>query len=226
MDNLDTADLAHRFCWGQQLQAFRWKNTCAYAKAPILDVGCGAGKYVYSLADCGFMVYGVDVGIYPEWHGHERIDGNAHFSMADASMLPFSDRTFETVLCFEVLEHCPEPLRVVEELKRVCRGIVLATVPNCASSYSLRAADFVPGHYQDRSHVNFFTQETFGDLLRRGGFHTEKVETFRPLTPELLLLDTYRGIWRFEWLLRCFVKLADRVGVRKPPDGSIFAICR
>ena len=35
--------------------------------------------------------------------------------------LPFRDAAFDTALCFQVLEHVPEPLRLIEEARRVLR---------------------------------------------------------------------------------------------------------
>ena len=49
----------------------------------------------------------------------------------DGSRLPFLDGSLDTVLCTEVLEHVPQPGRLVDEMARVVRpgGRVLLTVP-------------------------------------------------------------------------------------------------
>lgn len=53
-----------------------------------------------------------------------RVQGNA-------AHLPFPDRSFDLVLCAEVLEHIPEPAlhRVCAELRRVTRGHLVIGVP-------------------------------------------------------------------------------------------------
>jgi ubiquinone/menaquinone biosynthesis C-methylase UbiE len=55
----------------------------------------------------------------------DRID----FVWQDASVLPFSDNTFETVTCLEALEFTPDPDQVLAEMVRVLRpgGIFLTT---------------------------------------------------------------------------------------------------
>jgi len=49
----------------------------------------------------------------------------------DGMKMPFRDAVFDTVLCNEVLEHVPEPSRLLEEAARVLRagGILLLTTP-------------------------------------------------------------------------------------------------
>jgi len=45
--------------------------------------------------------------------------------------LPFKDAVFDTVLCNEVLEHVPEPARLMAEVARVLKpgGVLLLTTP-------------------------------------------------------------------------------------------------
>jgi len=48
----------------------------------------------------------------------------------DAAALPFASRTFDLVLCTEVLEHLPDPDATLEEIRRLLRGrgaLVLST---------------------------------------------------------------------------------------------------
>jgi ubiquinone/menaquinone biosynthesis C-methylase UbiE len=52
--------------------------------------------------------------------------------VADAQQLPFADGTFDGAFCINLLEHAPEPSRVVLEAARVLRpgGRFLAVTPN------------------------------------------------------------------------------------------------
>ena len=82
---------------------------------------------------------------------------DAH-AVAAAEQLPFPDRSFETVLLFEVLEHVPDYEFVLGEARRVARKNVLITVPNCGSAHSLHRAALVFDHMLELDHVNFFTR--------------------------------------------------------------------
>jgi ubiquinone/menaquinone biosynthesis C-methylase UbiE len=46
--------------------------------------------------------------------------------------LPFPDKSFESITCFEIFEHIPPEKRdfVVSEIKRVCRKRVIISVPS------------------------------------------------------------------------------------------------
>ncbi|MFD1298902.1 class I SAM-dependent methyltransferase [Lysobacter gummosus] len=50
---------------------------------------------------------------------------------ADAAHLPFADGVFDAVICLEVLEHVPDPQRVLDEISRVLRsgGVVWLSMP-------------------------------------------------------------------------------------------------
>ena len=48
----------------------------------------------------------------------------------DACALPFGDRSFDLVVCLEVLEHLPEPMRALRELRRVAGTGCLLSVPH------------------------------------------------------------------------------------------------
>ena len=51
--------------------------------------------------------------------------------ICDATDIPVPDASFDVVLCTEVLEHCPEPIRVINEIARILRpgGTLILTAP-------------------------------------------------------------------------------------------------
>ncbi len=113
----------------------------------ILEVGAGP----HGLRVC--LPYSF-VGVDP-WYPDPPVPGNQAVK-ADATALPFADKSFDYVLCIEVLEHVPPEFRtaVVAELCRVAKRRVIISHPfgNWA-----RAADRI--HYWQYSLLQLLGKE-------------------------------------------------------------------
>jgi SAM-dependent methyltransferase len=106
------------------------KRAAPHAHGRLLDVGCGAKPYEHI-----FRPYVTDyIGIE-----HEATFAKTSASLSDrkpdlvydGTRLPFDDRTFDTVLNAEVLEHTPRPAALVAEMARVLKddGILIIAAP-------------------------------------------------------------------------------------------------
>jgi SAM-dependent methyltransferase len=85
----------------------------------LLDVGCGYQPYreLFTTID-GYVAMDRTTAAAPDLCG-------------DALALPFGDALFDTVICNQVLEHVPDPARVMSEVARVLKpcGQLLLTTP-------------------------------------------------------------------------------------------------
>lgn len=90
----------------------------------ILDVGCGDGRIVQRLPKY-FKATGVDYS----YNSLRQLIGNG--VCASSESLPFRDKSFDLVLCCEVLEHLPDEMFkiTVAELERISRNQILISVP-------------------------------------------------------------------------------------------------
>lgn len=101
----------------------------------VLDAGCGEGFYIMLLARLtGAKVVGIDnnpdlVAQARRWIGDDR---SVKLTIGEIEHLPFADQTFSKIICSEVLEHVPDPVKALREVHRVLRddGILAVTVPN------------------------------------------------------------------------------------------------
>lgn len=95
-------------CIGPLLSPGRW-----------LDVGSGDGTLAAALqkARAGVRIEGVDTLVRP--------DAAIEVTPYDGVTLPFADRSFDGALIVDVLHHTDDPLHLLREVGRVCRGSVV-----------------------------------------------------------------------------------------------------
>lgn len=99
----------------------------------LLDIGCGMGALVRALLDMGVDAHGVDVSSVVVGAANRLAPGR--FVSGSAIKLPFADRSFETVISTDCLEHlAPDDVAVAfAEIRRICRRHVylrIATGPD------------------------------------------------------------------------------------------------
>lgn len=80
----------------------------------VLDAGAGEGRFQQYFAHTRYV--GVDVAIGSTDWDYSNLD-----VIADLMNLPFPFSTFDAVVCTQVLEHVPEPSRVLREIARVLK---------------------------------------------------------------------------------------------------------
>jgi SAM-dependent methyltransferase len=120
--------------WLRRLWGFNQENRDRFVeqiasqvapKSRVLDAGAGPGRYRPCFAHCEYLAH--DFGQEPSTVGrYTKLD-----YQCDITAIPVPDGSFDVVLCTEVLEHVPEPIRVIRELSRLLRpeGMLLVTAP-------------------------------------------------------------------------------------------------
>lgn len=91
----------------------------------ILDVGCGDGIIANRLTE-DYKVIALDRAFSPlQYVVTNKINGSI-------DELPFKDKSFDLVICAEVLEHLPYEVyeKAIIELQRVCAKYIVISVPN------------------------------------------------------------------------------------------------
>jgi ubiquinone/menaquinone biosynthesis C-methylase UbiE len=98
----------------------------------VLDVGCGPGSITLGFADAVAPGEVVGVDFQPSQVAQAqtltaaRGVMNVRFEVADAYRLPFPDESFDAVFAHAVLWHLREPVKALQEMRRVLRpgGVV------------------------------------------------------------------------------------------------------
>ncbi len=97
---------------------------------------------------------------------------------------PFEDSSVERCVLFNLLEHLPDTILVMEELWRVTKpgGIVHIQVPYYNSA----------GAFQDPTHVKFFTERTFEYFTVDGATELSHYNYYSHARFEIERLDFYQ----------------------------------
>jgi SAM-dependent methyltransferase len=116
----------------EHLARYLWA-TALVAGRRVLDAGCGVGYGTAMLANAGAAeAVGVDISRRAVEVAAAAAPANAHFLVGDVHELPFDDRGFDVVICFEVIEHVQDQDDVIAELARVLApdGVLAISSPN------------------------------------------------------------------------------------------------
>jgi len=97
----------------------------------VLEVGCGEGVVTRYIAERlgSARVDGIELDAEALLLAQGRCPG-ASFVRGDVYDLPVRSRSYDLVVCLEVLEHLQDPGRALREIRRVSRGGCLLSVPH------------------------------------------------------------------------------------------------
>lgn len=152
----------------------------------ILDIGCGGGFQTNALAQDGHRVTGVDLSeVSLRSAAAADSSGRANYQHADAYCLPFKDAHFDTVICFDFLEHVSKPHLVIKEAARVLK-------PGGSFFYHTFNRNWV-SHLVAIKGVEWFVQGTPKNLHVIELFISPK-DLHRMLDAESLFLKQERGL--------------------------------
>lgn len=128
----------------------------------VLDIGCGTGIYVDYLTKKGFDAAGVD--FVKEFIDYAKKHRKGKFMIADAYKLPFKDKSFDTVIMFDVLEHIENELKVINEIKRITKKRLIVIVPHKIDK-NLFTLGLIYRHYIDKTHFRNYDYKELCDLF-------------------------------------------------------------
>ncbi|MEP2920502.1 bifunctional 2-polyprenyl-6-hydroxyphenol methylase/3-demethylubiquinol 3-O-methyltransferase UbiG [Sulfitobacter sp.] len=88
----------------------------------VLDLGCAGGFMAEALDDRGALVTGIDPAKESIAAARAHAQGRAiTYDVGVGEALPYSDGTFDTVVCVDVLEHVQDVEAVLKEVHRVLK---------------------------------------------------------------------------------------------------------
>jgi SAM-dependent methyltransferase len=146
----------------------------ARAGERVLDLGCGAGRFLGALRAAGAEPVGVELAAAAAERARANVPGADVRLLEPDGSLPLGHGEVDLVWCSEVLEHVPDVAHALLEVRRVLRpgGRALITVPFHgrlqAAAIALTRFD---AHFDPLGqHVRFFTRSSLTDTLDHAGF--------------------------------------------------------
>jgi len=128
----------------------------------ILDAGCGGGAYAEFLSKEGFKVTGVDK--HEQFlHLIQNTNPRGTYIQGDITELPLTDKEFDCIYCFDVLEHVDDKA-AIRELARITKQRLIIAVPKDDDDIQRFGITFA--HYQDKTHLRNYTEDSLRSLLR------------------------------------------------------------
>lgn len=152
----------------------------------ILDVGSGRCYYGDWIAEK-----------FPESHivalDHLNLDSNQlspqityhQVDLEQAITLP--EKTFSTILAFDIIEHITQEKQFVSDLFRLCKpgGILIGSVPHDDDKF-LPAYNLTFNHRSDLTHKRYYTVESLQATLTHAGFANITIDKHGGASPQVI----------------------------------------
>jgi len=198
--------------------------------AYVLDVGCARGYTLAELSKRGCLAYGVEVLFDLVREALQTLEKtqSGGFPVAGSAMsLPFSNETFDAVVCTEVIEHVPNAERALSEIYRVLkpRGHLCLALPTWFTERLFNRLD--PNFATHSGHLRIFGPGEMKQLLELHGFKILRMHgryfewsvywLFRTLflKTEPVFYEDARKYERLDHLYKRMWRAADRLKIGK-----------
>lgn len=137
-------------------------------KPKILDVGTAGGSFLKAAKDAGWDVYGIEPNKWLcNW---AKKNYGIKVDQGDLFTQKYKDKSFDVVTLWDVLEHVPDPKKVLIECNRILRpgGVLVVNYPDMGSSIAkLMGRKWV---FILTVHLFYFTPKTIRKILNITGF--------------------------------------------------------
>ncbi|MFA5358409.1 MAG: class I SAM-dependent methyltransferase [Patescibacteria group bacterium] len=136
----------------------------------IIDIGCGEGFTLDRIQKSSINkeLVGIDSSLVAVNLGKELFP-QLDLRLGNIYQLPFPDKSFDLVVCTEVLEHLENPSQALQEIVRMAKKYIILSVPH-EPFFSLR--NILQGKHLKRlgntpGHINWWTEAKFKKFVEK-----------------------------------------------------------
>lgn len=140
-------------------------------KMKLLEVGCSAGMFLYSIKRYVGEVAGIDYDSRSVRFASKKC--RCRVFSEDITQTELKDEKFDIICMFQVLEHAKNPHDFLVKYRDYLKpgGIIYVEVPNIKDA--LIYAYELPDHYKfyfHAAHLSYFSAKSLGRLMKTAGF--------------------------------------------------------
>jgi len=120
-----------------------------------LDIGCSVGIISQVLASAGGNVTGIDIDLHALQTAQTENSTATTLVLGDAGAAPFSNESFDIIICSQVYEHTPSLPLLIQEIQRLLKptGVCFFSGPNrwaiMEEHYHLPFLSWLPKQWAD-----------------------------------------------------------------------------
>ena len=166
--------------------------------AVLLDIGCGTGAtgaLARAVGKCG-TAYGIEIEPRAASIASGVLD-EVLVGDVEALAFPWQESSVDVVILSEVLEHLRDPWLLLRRARKLLRpgALVFASSPNVAHHRIIRS--LVRGRWtladwgaMDRTHLRWFTPQSYRELFEQCGYAVDRVGPLDPLSRKARVADS------------------------------------
>lgn len=181
LDSYQAQTVSGQYCLNQEASEkdfnFILNKMSGLAKGrKLLDVGCGAGNFLRHAVKDNWDCHGIEPSPYAskiaKKHLGERV---THGFFNEQS---YSDASFDAVTLWYVLEHVPDPSKILTDCKRILKsdGVIFIAVPNWHYIKTRRLLSQIKqgsvGIVHAHEHLFQFSSNTLKRMFEKNGFQS------------------------------------------------------
>lgn len=165
--------------WIKRMEWVRHQASLIPEGAKVLDIGAGQTLYKEAFAHTKYVTQ--DFAQTPDFE-YGKID-----IVSDITSIPLPDSSQDYILCSEVFEHVPEPLKALKEISRLLKpgGKLIFTAPLASGQH--QAPYHFYGGYTRYWYQKFFTENKLSiiSLVPNGGLNAHTIEMLWRSQPQI-----------------------------------------
>lgn len=173
--------------------------------ARLLDVGCGPGGFILSAAGLRWAGEGVEVSAALAAFSQDVAGVSVWEGPFESSEIPAE--TYDAVTLLDVIEHVPEPDKVLDKAAQVLRpgGKLIVSTPDFRS-LSRRILGWNWAVLSPAEHLFYFTAGTLTRILKEAGFEVRGAVNVLAFNPEATHAPGTRRHLRWRRVHTCLEK--------------------